>query len=182
VNTDYDPANCGSCGNDCGSGAACYLGSCISVPLSFSGIAYDLPKSDVINRGWTLCYNSLYSVYTDPSGVVLPACTGSELMLACAPLGASNLTIAAHAPRTDVLFECGVDNTTHEANGVAWYFNDNYSWGFTSAGNTVYRNSCDTDSGSDRLCWHTTVAGGYRCGSTTNLNSSTTWEKLVYER
>ena len=48
------------------------------------------------------------------------------------------------------------------------------------------RNSCDIGSGSyseHRLCFHTSsgnINGGYRCGTTTSLNGSTSWERVVY--
>jgi hypothetical protein len=69
---------------------------------------------------------------------------------------------------------------------VGWYFNTSYSWGFVRQGNTVSRNSCDTDtSGADaeRMCWHTgsnTINSGWRCGTTTDLNGDASWERLIY--
>jgi len=46
----------------------------------------------------------------------------------------------------------------------------------------VKLSSCDTHSSNsrDRLCWHLDQRyGGYRCGDTKSLNSSTQWKKLV---
>ena len=45
-------------------------------------------------------------------------------------------TVAAHAPRTDVLFDTGTGNVPHDANGVGWYYNGNWSWGFAPQGAT----------------------------------------------
>ena len=88
--------------------------------------------------------------------------------------------------RADVLFDVGNQNAgKHEANGVAWYYSDSYSWGFARGGDTVSRNSCDTANTNpqDRLCWHTSagnINGGYRCGATTGLNNNAQWERLIF--
>ena len=77
-------------------------------------------------------------------------------------------------------------NVGHEANGVEWYYDDSYSWGYVEPGDDMTRNTCDTGSGSypeHRLCFHTgagNINGGYRCGTTTGLNSSTSWERVLY--
>jgi len=51
-------------------------------------------------------------------------------MLACRPVGTNTYGVLAQAPRADVIFPTPVDTTTvHVANGSAWYFNSNQSWG-----------------------------------------------------
>lgn len=97
----------------------------------------------------------------------------------------------SQGPRADVIFDTGTGNTPHNANGIGWYFNDSFSWGFADEGDTIYRNSCDTDTSGNndqRLCWHTgnvgadpgELGGGYRCGATDFLNDSTDWERIIY--
>ena len=72
----------------------------------------------------------------------------------------------------------------HNANGVDWYYSTSYSWGYTHQGDGVSRSSCDVQSGSfpqHRVCFHTSssrLSGGYRCGTTLSLNSSSTWERV----
>lgn len=47
------------------------------------------------------------------------------------------------------------------------------------------RSSCDTLSGSDRLCVHTggnQVNGGYRCGDSMGLNGDWYWVRCAVER
>ena len=57
---------------------------------------------------------------------------------------------------------------------------------------TVTRGQCDTEIDIDsnlRMCWHDGISGaptgelygGYRCGATVGLNSSTAWERVVYQ-
>ena len=94
--------------------------------------------------------------------------------------------LLAAAPRGDVTFPAGTGDTTHNANGVEWYYDDDYSWGFAEGGESVDRNSCDTQDGTypeRRICWHTDanfLDGGWRCGTEKSLNSSLTWERFIY--
>jgi len=148
---------------------------------TFSGIRQDVPEADLV--GWTECYREVYGSTTTPVSTVATACDGSHIMMACRPVGAPNLSLAAYAPRADVLMDTARADTTHEANGVGWYFNNDWSWGFAPVGAEVRRNSCDINPGDQRLCWHTSagrMSGGYRCGANTGLNGSTGWERIAY--
>jgi hypothetical protein len=73
----------------------------------------------------------------------------------------------------------------NDANGIRWYFNSGWSWGFAPAGDTVNLAVSDTLIGTDanlRLSWDTTgLSGGYRAGSLTSLQNSTAYERLVYQ-
>ena len=136
--------------------------------------------------GWTQCYLDTYDNTGLTAAGVLAACTKDNLLLACRPTGGSVLTVAAHAPRADVTFDTGTADTPHNANGVGWYFNDDYAWGFAPEGDAIDLNICDISSTDpeSRLCWHTQQApalGGWRCGADTNLNSSPSFERVVYE-
>ncbi len=148
----------------------------------FSGIKREIPEE--LLTDWTVCYTDTYdvvmgSVITD----ILTNCDGDNLMIACRPAGADTYTVAAWAPRADVLFDTGTDQTTtHAANGVEWYYNAAWSWGFAPAGETVGKDSCDATAGASRLCWHTEATyGGYRCGGTLGLNSDSSWERVVLQ-
>ena len=77
-------------------------------------------------------------------------------------------------------------NNAHNANGVSWYYNDSYSWGFARENDPLSRNSCDTNNTNpeDRLCWHThgnEVSTGWRCGATTGLNGNNNWERKIFQ-
>lgn len=151
----------------------------------------NVPQALVNLGGWTTCYAGLYTA-TDASAAILAACNKANLMLACRQTGSDAYALLAQAPRADVTFVTPADATTvHVANGTGWYFNNGQAWGFAKAGDTVTKSSCDTaTSGSNdqRLCWHlgTTTPGvlfgGYRCGASTSLNSSTAFERVLMHR
>jgi hypothetical protein len=147
------------------------------------GPQVDVPVEDLL--GWELCDSRPYSSSTGLAlSSILAACDKTNLLLACRQTGSGILTVLAAAPRADVLFDTGTGNTPHNANGTGWYFNNDYSWGFADEGDPLSRSQCDTQSsnGALRLCWHTLQfnVGGWRCGTTTGLNSSNAWEKLIY--
>ena len=148
-----------------------------------SGPQTNVPVASL--SGWTQCYTDLYNNGSTALATIQAQCSGTYLLMACRLTGDPTLILLAAAPRADVLTDTGTGNTTHDANGVAWYFNSNWSWGFAPAGVAVNRNSCDIASGSDtlRLCWHAgsgNINGGWRCGATTGLNASTAYERLVF--
>jgi hypothetical protein len=157
------------------------------------GPQVDVPTNVVTTGGWIECFRNTYDIPLDAEEV-LARCPGDRLMLSCQPTGSNILTLLAQAPREDVTFDTGEnEDVTHIANGTGWYFNisapgENESgqnaWGFVRAGDSVSKNNCDTDSSgadNERLCWHLLIGeGGYRCGVTEDLNSSTAFERVVY--
>lgn len=170
------------------------LGLCVARPdasFAFAGVQTNLPVSSL--SGWSLCYSDVYSNSGTSVASILTDCDKAHLLLACRQTGSPTLLVAAHAPRADVTFDTGTSNTPHDANGVGWYFSDSYSWGFAPQGDPISRTSCDTvassfnPSGPDpdqRLCWHSSsgsIQGGWRCGTADSLNSSSAYERLVFE-
>jgi len=153
-----------------------------------SGIDINVSQSALESAGWSVCHSELYgqsgTVITD----ILSACSGENLMLACRAVGESDFLVAAYAPKTDVTYDTGIDySTTHSTGSVEWYYNDSYSWGFAKGGDDVYKNSCDINStdAEYRMCLHTNsgnLSGGYRCGTVTNLNSSSDYERVFLTR
>jgi hypothetical protein len=189
INTLTDAKNCGSCGKPCPAGQSCGGGKCTSL-FSFSGIAQNLPIASL--AGWSQCFFEPYGQTGTSISSIQQACTGSQLLMACRAKGSDTLQLAANAPRADVLFDVGIGNVTHSANGVAWYFNGAQSWGFAPDGDIVSRTSCDTQDsalgtgvdGDQRLCWHTgnsALQGGWRCGRNDSLNASFDFERLVFQ-
>lgn len=139
--------------------------------------------------GWTQCWSGTYADSQPALSTILTQCDKGKLLMACRPVGAANFTLLAMAPRADVLFDCGTQsNCTKQSNGVGWYYDESYSWGFAPGGLPVNRNSCDYNDGSQilpeqRLCWHTggnNINSGYRCGSN-DLNGAAGWQRVVYE-
>jgi len=154
----------------------------------------NVPVATVTGGGWIECYRDLYgNISLDPD-TVLADCPGSLLMLSCRETGSSTLTLLAQGNRSDVTFDTGLNpDVTHIANGVGWYFNFNggsgaadgeNAWGFVRAGDSVQKTNCDVDTSGandERLCWHLQDnIGGYRCGATEVLNSSESFERIVY--
>ena len=153
----------------------------------WAGVDQNVPETDLLFGGWELCYADTYDL-TVPIAPILAACTGSNLAMACRPVGDPNLTLVAMDDRADVLFDCGNDSScvNDGGNGVGWYYSDSYSWGFAPAGEAVNRTSCDVGGTlpEQRMCIHTSggnLSSGYRCGSN-NLNGDNSWERLIYQQ
>ncbi|MSP60179.1 MAG: hypothetical protein EXR72_07520 [Myxococcales bacterium] len=180
-----DSKNCSKCGNVCPNNApSCANGACGTL-FTFVGVQQNLAINNL--GGWSQCYIDQYANAATPIATILQKCTGSYLMLACRPTNAATLTIAAMAPRADVIFDTtNAGNTPHNANGVGWYFGTARSWGFAKEGDALALNSCDTNNTNPelRLCWHTggaNINGGYRCGNTSGLNGSNAWDRIIYQ-
>jgi hypothetical protein len=160
-----------------------------STRYNASGVQTLVPAANL--TGWSKCFKEKYSHNGSSLGGILAACNKPNLMLACRVTGSSVLQVLALAPRGDVTFDTGTSNTPHNANGVGWYYNTNYSWGFAPLGAPIHRDHCDKESSSavQRLCWQTgaplsspdTLAKGWRCGGAINLNSADGFERLIYQ-
>ncbi|HWS31904.1 MAG TPA: hypothetical protein VN408_04085, partial [Actinoplanes sp.] len=146
----------------------------------------NVPEATVTGGGWSVCHQSTFDESGTPLATIQADCDKELTMMACRPVGDPNFTLVAAAPRADVFFDTGMGNVLHDANGVGWYYNDSWSWGFVPQGDGVIRNSCDVEFGSQsalRMCVHTgggVTNSGYRCGSTT-LNGNGTWERVILE-
>ena len=163
-------------------------------PYYPSGPQKDVPRSAL--TGWDECHRSNYGDSNIPLAGIFAACDGDFLLLAGGPVGAATFEVLAAAPRADVIFDTGIGNVPHDANGSGWYFSSNHSWGFAPQGALINRNHCDiVDSsfqagafGDLRLCWHTvgcssgSLCSGWRSGRSDSLLSGvTSHERLIYE-
>jgi hypothetical protein len=153
----------------------------------------NVPIATVTGGDWVECYSEPYNAATGNDLDAIQAnCTGSRIMLACAPAGADTLTLLSQASASEVFTDPGTGSSdSHVANGAQWYFNDadtsdggEGSWGFAATGDSLNRSNCDVASGASpeaRLCWHLNGDnGGYRCGTAEGLNSTDEWIKYVY--
>jgi cysteine-rich repeat protein len=177
------------CINDvCNGYGQCGVNVCM---FTLSGVLTNVPVSSL--TGWTQCYTDTYGNSGTALVDILTSCNQGQLLLACRPTGSSTLQVLANAPRTDVIFDTGSSNTPHDGNGVGWYYNDNWSWGFAPQGDVINRSSCDIVASSfdgysgpdptERLCWHTGgnfINSGWRCGANDRLFSSA-FERLIFQ-
>lgn len=141
--------------------------------------------------GWTACFAGPYGDDAAPLlSDVLAGCGGDLLMMAGGVSASGTLDLLAWANKADVTYPTGGESSpfaTHTANGVGWYFDDNWSWGFAPAGAPVELDSCDIGASTSfgtadattpyRLCWHTgsgTLGGGFRLGAADFLNTEPT--------
>ena len=131
----------------------------------------------LITNGWSQCYKDKYiqNLQRNLETIIGNNCTKAKLMLSCRKPDSTYLNLMAWAPREDVLFDTGKESYLdknmpemyHVAHGTAWYYNNDHSWGFAKANDSIHRQVCDYSvSGSDdlRLCWNTNGGKGYRCG------------------
>ena len=173
----------------CGDGDACCPPGCDGLDGDClyweEGVQENVPQAALV--GWELCHSDFYDGFS-PLPTVLQSCNKPKLLMACRPTNSPTLTLVAMAPRADVLFDCGQQmNCANQANGVGWYYDEEWSWGFAPGGQPVNRFSCDFNEGNQslphlRMCWHTSgnsISGGYRCGNTTPFGSD--WQRLVFE-
>ena len=149
-----------------------------------SGVQQGVAVSTVTGGGWTECFRDAYDSGSASIASILASCNGQRLMLACRPTGSPTLRVLAQAPRADVIFDTGTSNTTRSSNGVEWYFNDSWSWGFAPGGQPVKRYSCDVEStgNNDRICYHTgggNINPGWRCGSVAGMFDGS-YERVIY--
>lgn len=154
---------------------------------SHEGVAKNVAVADLV--GWELCWSDSYGA-GKAVGSVTAACQGDHLMMACRPTGSDKLTVAAHAPREDVLFPVDYGaGERHEANGVNWYWSPTSNIeGFAPAGNTE---GCEANTDgiqSDFLCWVNaadeplTFQIGRRCSyNDINADESLTWERVMLQ-
>ena len=119
--------------------------SLVSLVSMFERVQQNLDIS--MSYGWSICYNDTYNIVLNASllNTILTNCNKSKILMGCRLVNTTSLILSAMGNREDVLFDCGhVTNCTRVANGVAWYYSSDYSWGFAPAGSAVNRISCDT--------------------------------------
>jgi len=160
---------------------------CQSEGLAFGGVQADLPQAEAEAGGFEICYSDLYDADLDHAGMQA-ACDGDTVLVACREVGQANFLISAMGARGEVFRVTPAEQleSTHTHNGVQWYYNDAWAFGFAPLGAAVRLFNADIEGGAEdalRLSWHTIGnAGGYRCGATRDLNANNGWERIVMHR
>lgn len=160
-----------------------------------SGPQQNVSKQTLIDGGWELCWSGLYGG-SDSIQNIFDSCTGTYIIYAAGETDADTYLLAAAGERSSVFTETA-RNETVENNGSFWYLNFGSNGGGRSMGfapdSTITQNSADTYDLSDplRLSWHTeegdrscgarTVCGGWRIGTIQWLNSSSEYERAIWQ-
>jgi hypothetical protein len=155
-----------------------------------SGPATNVSEQTLIDNGWVKTYEQTYQTQILNDGTGLRP-TGAYTILSGKAVGSSTISLLAAAPTVDV-FTQTTGNNTRLVNGTYWYYRPTInvlggSIGFADT-STVTLNSGDTNaSSSNRLSWHVNMTnqaegnnGGFRLGTTRDLNGSTAYLKQVW--
>ena len=139
-----------------------------------SGVCTDVPISKL--KGWCLYYHKPYHHPTSEADI--QAIKGTRILIGARHKNSSALALCAMGMKQKVLRETFENETTKE-NGCFFYHWKNHSFGF-SGSSLVQLGTADLSEGKDKISWHLTGRGGYRCGSLTSLNESKEWEKMLF--
>ncbi|MEH6385288.1 MAG: PEP-CTERM sorting domain-containing protein [Colwellia sp.] len=152
------------------------------------GVQEDVSYTDVTNSwGWNLLYRGDYASSINVSSMF----SGHQdyIMLGAINGSSNTIKLLAAVKWTDFITHTA-QNVTKSLNGAEWY-NNGGSLGFAHLGDSIRQGSADTrsENAGKRLSWHTSggygttaisVNGGWRAGSVTNLNNSTSWDRVVF--
>jgi hypothetical protein len=140
-----------------------------------TGVFVDIPVQDL--TGWMLVYKKPFSHATDLS--VFKMCHGSHVLVAGKRADRDDIIVGAIGEKSEILTETGT-NECHPHNGAYWYHIPKKSFGFSADGN-VKHGFADVEPGRYRLSIHLDGRfGGFRCGTHTQLNTSSEFEKLIF--
>ncbi|KAL5464049.1 hypothetical protein EMCRGX_G033006 [Ephydatia muelleri] len=157
----------------------------INQAVPFCGVLYNYDEGTLARSGFVKCYDQPYSSTTTTYS--LDACNETQIVFVGAKSSTSSTVFAIGAFGSPYVFTARYSTATayYDIGDAYWYRYPFYSFGFTNS-SSINLNTCDygqyiNDCGS-RLCWHLDQnAGGYRAGCTVDLNSDTTWRKVIYK-
>jgi len=155
-----------------------------------SGPATNVSEQTLIDNGWVKTYEQTYQTQILNDGIGLRP-TGAYTILSGKAVGSSTISLLAAAPTVDV-FTQTTGNNTRLVNGTYWYyvprvFPNDGSIGFADTATVTLQTGDVNTSSSNRLSWHINLTsqapgfnGGYRLGTTLELNGSTAYLKQVW--
>ncbi|TFW19907.1 hypothetical protein [Duganella callida] len=178
---------------------ACAVGaSTCSLAASYSqtGVANDIPLSDVVNGGWRLVSETNYGDSSAIADLFAGIAADSQVLIGARLKGSAVIDVMAGATLAEITTYTPLD-VTHQANGAEWYFNAD-SMGFAGAGKQIRQFTADVEDYADRsrLSWHTSLSAGmwvqdadqapryvfngWRSGDNTDIYAPTEWQRLVF--
>ena len=175
-------------------------------PKQDSGIRFDVPSSDIVNEGWTRCYNGTYDDGIEDTDID-DGCQGNKIMYGCKSDSSPTWSLIGYGSRDKALTNTkGGPNAVGTMDGDVQWYNTGEAIGFAHKddaldfGEAIGSGSffpCDYQPSGRldrRLCWIENYyqdlgdgsprkgVGGYRCGATKGLFNATNWERGVWVR
>jgi hypothetical protein len=149
-----------------------------------TGMFVEYPIAELMSAGYKECYSALYSSVTNTSHLSACSSDGNAMVVVASLYGTSATTIriGAGGLARNVFAKTAYTNTAYCYDGACWYNYPGKSFGFAPS-YTVSLSPGDTYSAYDtqRVSWNLdNNLGGYRSGTSSNLNSDSTYRKLVY--
>ena len=150
-----------------------------------SGPQQNVSKQALLEAGWTLCWEGLYSgqAYIPE---IQASCTGEFLAYAGGQANSDTYMLFAAGQRSVMFSETGYNQVLQD-NGTYWYYNSS-SMGFSNT-DSIQQSSADVSDLSNnlKLSWHTghcgadMICGGWRVGSKAGLNGSNSYERAIWQ-
>jgi hypothetical protein len=133
------------------------------------------------------CFSGLYGTNegSEMAEDIAANCSGEHVMFGCRPVGSETWQLVGFGNSDNAFTDTGTRNGVVTVDGdIQWYYNDDWSMGFSPAGISVDKFQCDVAAGPLRMCWHTLNfgVGGYRCGNNRELNYNLNWERSAWTK
>ena len=134
--------------------------------------------------GYSINYNIYYGSTSTTSIInsVRSSCTATTtLCVACYATSNPSILLTVACGNCLSITTQTSHNSPRYINGAYFYFTSSYSFGFADT-STIQQNQADVYNGGSalRISWHLDLGcGGWRCGSSTGLNSASTYSKLL---
>ena len=149
-----------------------------------TGLFVEYPIADLTAVGYKVCYSALYSSKTNTSHLDKCSSDDNAMVVVGALYGtaATTVRIGAGGLARHVFAETSSTAAAYCYDGACWYNYPTKSFGF-SPNSYVTLNPADVYSSTDtqRVSWNLDNGlGGYRAGNAINLNSDSTYQKVVY--
>ena len=148
----------------------------------YSLVYNQITISNMLRQGYSQVYDYTYdhaTTLTELSSILSNCRFNSILCVGGSSVSSDVMLLVSCGDCQSILTQTSLNNPTL-INGAYWYMTSDKSFGFSDS-STISQNSCDTEGGNFRICWHLSGgSGGYRLGSLTGLNSEKNYRKLIF--